>query len=66
MYFGIGGHPGFQVPLEKRLEFEDLYKYSHHIANRGNGLENTIEDNNSDNIMDSKLNINESKRFLGN
>lgn len=23
MYFGIGGHPGFQVPLEKRLEFED-------------------------------------------
>ena len=48
----------------KRLEFEDLYKYSHHIANRENGLENTIEDNNSDNIMDSKLNINESKRFL--
>lgn len=25
MYFGIGGHPGFQVPLEKGLAFEDYY-----------------------------------------
>lgn len=25
MYFGIGGHPGFRVPLEKGLEFEDYY-----------------------------------------
>lgn len=23
MYFGIGGHPGFQVPLEQGLSFED-------------------------------------------
>lgn len=23
MYFGIGGHPGFNVPLEKNLHFED-------------------------------------------
>lgn len=23
MYFGIGGHPGFQVPVEKNLKFED-------------------------------------------
>ncbi|MDD2981543.1 MAG: aldose 1-epimerase family protein [Hespellia sp.] len=23
MYFGIGGHPGFQVPMEEGLEFED-------------------------------------------
>ena len=23
MYFGIGGHPGFNVPLEEGLEFED-------------------------------------------
>ena len=23
MYFGIGGHPGFNVPLEKGLKFED-------------------------------------------
>ncbi len=25
MYFGIGGHPGFNVPLEKGLGFEDYY-----------------------------------------
>lgn len=25
MYFGIGGHPGFQVPLEEGLAFEDYY-----------------------------------------
>lgn len=25
MYFGIGGHPGFFVPLEKGLAFEDYY-----------------------------------------
>lgn len=25
MYFGIGGHPGFFVPLEKGLRFEDYY-----------------------------------------
>lgn len=25
MYFGIGGHPGFNVPLEKGLSFEDYY-----------------------------------------
>lgn len=25
MYFGIGGHPGFMVPLEDRLEFSDYY-----------------------------------------
>lgn len=25
MYFGIGGHPGFQVPLESGLAFEDYY-----------------------------------------
>lgn len=25
MYFGIGGHPGFLVPLESGLEFEDYY-----------------------------------------
>lgn len=25
MYFGIGGHPGFRVPLEKGLHFEDYY-----------------------------------------
>lgn len=23
MYFGVGGHPGFNVPLEKGLQFED-------------------------------------------
>ena len=23
MYFGIGGHPGFQIPVEKNLKFED-------------------------------------------
>jgi len=25
MYFGIGGHPGFNVPLEEGLGFEDYY-----------------------------------------
>lgn len=25
MYFGIGGHPGFQVPLDDGLRFEDYY-----------------------------------------
>lgn len=25
MYFGLGGHPGFCVPLEKGLSFEDYY-----------------------------------------
>lgn len=25
MYFGIGGHPGFQVPLDEGLEFSDYY-----------------------------------------
>jgi len=25
MYFGIGGHPGFNVPLEAGLSFEDYY-----------------------------------------
>jgi galactose mutarotase-like enzyme len=25
MYFGIGGHPGFNVPLEEGLTFEDYY-----------------------------------------
>lgn len=25
MYFGIGGHPGFCVPLDKDLRFEDYY-----------------------------------------
>ena len=25
MYFGIGGHPGFLVPLEEELSFEDYH-----------------------------------------
>lgn len=25
MYFGIGGHPGFNVPMEEELSFEDYY-----------------------------------------
>lgn len=25
MYFGVGGHPGFRVPLEEGLAFEDYY-----------------------------------------
>lgn len=25
MYFGVGGHPGFQVPVEKELFFEDYF-----------------------------------------
>lgn len=25
MYFGIGGHPGFQVPIEQELSFEDYF-----------------------------------------
>ena len=25
MYFGIGGHPGFQAPLEEGLSFEDYF-----------------------------------------
>lgn len=25
MYFGIGGHPGFNLPLEEGLKFEDYY-----------------------------------------
>lgn len=25
MYFGVGGHPGFNVPLNSELEFEDYY-----------------------------------------
>ena len=25
MYFGIGGHPGFNVPIEKDLRFEDYF-----------------------------------------
>ena len=25
MYFGIGGHPAFNVPLESSLTFEDYY-----------------------------------------
>ena len=23
MYFGIGGHPGFNIPMEEGLSFED-------------------------------------------
>lgn len=30
MYFGIGGHPGFNVPLEEGLTFEDYFlEFSH-------------------------------------
>lgn len=25
MYFGVGGHPGFRVPVEKELSFEDYF-----------------------------------------
>lgn len=25
MYFGVGGHPGFQIPFQKDTEFEDYY-----------------------------------------
>ncbi len=25
MYFGLGGHPGFNVPLDEKLNFEDYY-----------------------------------------
>lgn len=25
MYFGVGGHPGFQVPIEQDLSFEDYF-----------------------------------------
>ena len=25
MYFGLGGHPGFNVPIDKDLKFEDYY-----------------------------------------
>lgn len=25
MFFGVGGHPGFNVPFEKGLKFEDYY-----------------------------------------
>lgn len=25
MYFGLGGHPGFNLPLDDQLEFEDYY-----------------------------------------
>ncbi len=25
MYFGLGGHPGFIIPLDNRLKFEDYY-----------------------------------------
>lgn len=25
MYFGIGGHPGFNIPIEKGISFEDYY-----------------------------------------
>lgn len=36
MYFGIGGHPGFKVPLEEDLSFEDHYlEFSHpHLPSR--------------------------------
>ena len=33
MYFGIGGHPGFQVPIEKELSFDD---YFIEFAKKGN------------------------------
>lgn len=33
MYFGIGGHPGFNVPLEKGLRFEDYYLQFDESAN---------------------------------
>ena len=29
MYFGIGGHPGFRVPLEDDLDFEDYFLEFH-------------------------------------
>ena len=29
MYFGIGGHPAFNVPLESSLTFEDYYLSFH-------------------------------------
>ncbi len=32
MYFGIGGHPGFNVPLEEGETFEDYYLEFDHIA----------------------------------
>ena len=48
----------------QRLEFADLYKHSYSTANIENGLDKIRENINSNNIINSKLNINESKRFL--
>lgn len=32
MYFGIGGHPGFNVPLENNLDFSDYYLEFEEVA----------------------------------
>lgn len=32
MYFAVGGHPGFKVPLEEGLSFEDYYLEFEHTA----------------------------------
>lgn len=32
MYFGIGGHPGFRVPLEEGLEFRDYFLEFSHVC----------------------------------
>ena len=50
----------------QRLEFADLYKHSYSTTNRKNALDKIRENINSNSIINSKLNINESKRFLQN
>lgn len=32
MYFGLGGHPGFRVPLEEGISFEDYYLEFQHYC----------------------------------
>ena len=42
MYFGIGGHPGFQVPLEDGLSFEDYFLEFESEGQSGTGAQTPV------------------------
>ena len=42
MYFGIGGHPGFQAPLEEGLSFEDYFLEFESEGQSGTGAQTPV------------------------
>ena len=55
MYFGIGGHPGFRVPLEEGLKFEDYYlEFAEKCTPTRIGMSETCYPNNTDRIYPLK------------